>query len=172
MHTTHKDVNVTTSKVGLKKMITYTKILPKMVNPRDIAGNAEEEARKLKPQHKSQSNNYSSISGNVHSILTSMTLRILSCPKKVMKYMGSSSKLLAQPSKWSRCLLRLDLRYRTSNIGFSLLCHTKNSVIQMIQLDQINWDHYGTWYRVCYWFFHPKLLTKKRGEKWKWSRWR
>ena len=28
---------------GWIKNVTYTKILPKMVNPRDIAGNAEEE---------------------------------------------------------------------------------------------------------------------------------
>ena len=35
--------NVTTSMVGLKT-VTYTKNLTKMVNPRDIAGNAEEEA--------------------------------------------------------------------------------------------------------------------------------
>ena len=34
--------NVTTSMVGLKKK-TYTKISPRMVNPWDIAGNAEEE---------------------------------------------------------------------------------------------------------------------------------
>ena len=34
---------VTTSVVGIKRMITYAKISPKMVNPRDVAGNAEEE---------------------------------------------------------------------------------------------------------------------------------
>ena len=34
--------NVTTSVVGLK-MVTYAKLSPKMVNPTDIAGNAEEE---------------------------------------------------------------------------------------------------------------------------------
>ena len=28
--------------VGLKKTVTYTKISPKLVNPRDLAGNAEE----------------------------------------------------------------------------------------------------------------------------------
>ena len=106
--------------VGLEKMITYAKIWPRMVNPSDIAGNVEEEeARKLKLQHKNKSDNYPSIPGNTQPILTSMTLRILSCPKKVMKYMGSSSKLLAQPSKWSRCLLRLDLQYRTWNIWFT-----------------------------------------------------
>ena len=35
-------LNVTTSVTGLK-MVTYTQLSPKMVNPRDIAGNAEEE---------------------------------------------------------------------------------------------------------------------------------
>ena len=36
--------NVTTSMVGLKKKtVTYAKISPEMVKPRDIAGNAEEE---------------------------------------------------------------------------------------------------------------------------------
>ena len=34
---------MTTSVVGLRKTIIYAKISPKMVNPRDIAGNAEEE---------------------------------------------------------------------------------------------------------------------------------
>ena len=34
--------NVTKSMVGLK-MVTHAEIAPKMVNPRDIAGNAEEE---------------------------------------------------------------------------------------------------------------------------------
>ena len=37
--------NVTTSMVGLKT-VTYAKISPKMVNPRDIDGNAEEEGER------------------------------------------------------------------------------------------------------------------------------
>ena len=41
MHHPHRR-NVTTSMVGLKT-VTYTKISPKMVKPRDIAGKAEEE---------------------------------------------------------------------------------------------------------------------------------
>ena len=55
--------NVTTSMVGLKnkqtnkqktnkqtnktKTVTYAKISPKMMNPRDMAGNAEEEEEEL-----------------------------------------------------------------------------------------------------------------------------
>ena len=34
---------MTTSMVGLLETVTYAKISPKNVNPRDIAGNAEEE---------------------------------------------------------------------------------------------------------------------------------
>ena len=44
-HTQHapsRRWNVTTSVVGLKR-VTYAKISPKMVKPRDIAGTAEEE---------------------------------------------------------------------------------------------------------------------------------
>ena len=38
--------NVTTSMVGLKKKSLMQKISPKMVNPRDLAGNTEEEVAK------------------------------------------------------------------------------------------------------------------------------
>ena len=41
MHYPQKQ-NVTTSMVELKKMLAYAKISPKMVNPRDVAGNVEE----------------------------------------------------------------------------------------------------------------------------------
>ena len=42
MNAGNKRWNVTTSMVGVKT-VTYTKISPKMVNPRDIAGYTEEE---------------------------------------------------------------------------------------------------------------------------------
>ena len=38
--------NVTASMVGLKIKVTFAKTLPKMLNPRDVAGNADEESRK------------------------------------------------------------------------------------------------------------------------------
>ena len=41
--------NVTTSMAGLKT-VTYAKISPKTVNPRDIAGNAEEEEEEEEAQ--------------------------------------------------------------------------------------------------------------------------
>ena len=45
MHHPHR-LNVTTSRLDLKP-VTYAKISPKMVNPRDIAGNGEEEYHKM-----------------------------------------------------------------------------------------------------------------------------
>ena len=37
--------------VGFKKRVTYVKFSPKMVNPRDIAGNAEEDEEECVFQH-------------------------------------------------------------------------------------------------------------------------
>ena len=110
--------NVTTSMIGLKKSATYAKISPKMVNPRDLAGERRRRRRITITRSQSAQTTLPCCSLRLAAAQSMYTRNIVSCSKYLWfscHYFTTASK--HRTHKYFIVLLALRQRCRGEELG-------------------------------------------------------